>query len=168
MKLKRVTLTPPETIEIDAPHIFLGGPIQGAPDWQAEAIDIIHDYDSDIVVASPRYDYSDRKFVYEKQVDWETHYLRRAAKHGSILFWLANQVEATPSRSYGQTSRFEFGEWKKSHELGQAKIAVGAEPDFGNVRYITRRLSQDCPEIKIHNNLVDLCKNAVDLAQIKN
>lgn len=85
MSEKRVLL-PPEIIDVEGDVVFLGGPIQGAPDWQSEAIDIIHGMDSELVVASPRKDYPEGTFVYERQVDWETHFLERAAARGIIMF----------------------------------------------------------------------------------
>jgi len=71
----RLTVAPPEIIETPDNIIFLAGPIQGAPDWQSTAADIIHDLDGSAVVASPRKDYEPGTFVYERQVDWETHFL---------------------------------------------------------------------------------------------
>lgn len=160
---ERLLLQPPEIIETDGPVIFLAGPIQGAPDWQAEAAIAIHDIDPTIVVASPRRDYPEGTFVYEKQVDWETHFLRKAGRIGVVGFWLAAQTEETPGRAYAQTTRFELAEWKMHHEYEGIKLTVGIEEGFGNARYIRRRFAQDCPEIKIADNLTEMCRNAVDL-----
>src|SRR5215475_9004104 len=104
----------PETASA-TPVIFLAGPIQGAGDWQAEASTIILARRPGVVIASPRRAYLPGEFDYGKQVDWETHHLRRAAKNGVILFWLAREVEPVPARAYAQTSRFELGEWKMRH-----------------------------------------------------
>jgi len=82
----RVLLQPPDIINIVGDLIFLAGPIQGAPEWQTEAAGMIHTLDSGLIVASPRKNYAEGKFVYEKQVDWETHYLNIAAKSGVIMF----------------------------------------------------------------------------------
>src|SRR5690349_2330032 len=109
---ERLILQPPEVVNTEGPVIFLAGPIQGAPDWQTEAATIIHDMDSSIVIASPRRDYPEGTFVYEKQVDWETNFLRTAGRIGVVSFWLAAQVEEVVGRSYAQTARFELGEWK--------------------------------------------------------
>lgn len=160
---ERLLLQPPEIIETDGPIIFLAGPIQGAPDWQSEAAKKIHYLNSAIVVASPRRDYPEGTFVYEQQVDWETHYLRTAGKLGAVTFWLANQTVDTPGRAYAQTSRFELAEWKMRHEYDDSKLTIGIEEGFGNARYIKRRFSQDCPDIKIADNLETMCKNAVEL-----
>lgn len=51
---ERVLLQPPEIIEVESPDIFLAGPIQGGPDWQVDATNLIHDIDPTLVVASPR------------------------------------------------------------------------------------------------------------------
>ncbi|NCU30794.1 hypothetical protein EOL73_03545 [Candidatus Saccharibacteria bacterium] len=160
---ERLLLQPPEIIQTDGPVIFLAGPIQGAPDWQTEAATTIHDIDSSIIVASPRKEYLEGTFVYERQVDWETHYLRKAGDNGVVGFWLAAQAEETPGRAYAQTSRFELAEWKMHHEYESTKLTVGIEEGFGNARYIRRRFSQDCPDVKIADNLFEMCQNAVNL-----
>lgn len=158
-------IQPPEIVEMDGPVIFIAGPIQGAPNWHTEAASMIHSQDSSIVVASPRRDYPKGTFVYEKQVDWETHYLRRAAQLGVIAFWLAAQAYDTPGRAYAQTSRVEIGEWMARCALDpQIKLTVGIEEGFGNARYISRRFGQECPQVRIVDDLGEMCKNAVDLA----
>lgn len=162
---ERLTLTPPEIVDVDGPVIFLAGPIQGAPDWQTVAADVIHDLDPAVVVASPRKDYPEGTFVYERQVDWETHFLRRAGKAGVVAFWLANQTIETPGRSYAQTTRFELAEWKMRHERDGANVTIGIEEGFGNARYIARRFAQDAPEVKVTDSLEELCRNAVELAR---
>lgn len=164
---ERLILTPPEIVETTEPVIFLAGPIQGAPDWQSEAAEFIHDIDPTIVVASPRKEYPEGSFVYERQVDWETHFLRTAGRTGVIAFWLAAQIEETPGRAYAQTTRFELAEWKMHHEYEGAKLTVAIEEGFGNARYIRRRFSQDVPDILVVDTLEEMCRNAVDLVRLK-
>ncbi len=162
----RILLQPPEIVETSGPVIFLAGPIQGGPDWQNEAVHLIHDLDPAIVVASPRKNYAEGSFVYERQVDWETHFLRIAGRTGVVAFWLAAQTEETPGRSYAQTTRFELGEWKMRHEHDGAYLTIGIEEGFGNARYIRRRFSQDAPDVKIANSLEEMSRNAVNLARL--
>lgn len=162
---ERTVLQPPEIVETDRPVIFLAGPIQGGPDWQSKAANFIHDLNPNIIVASPRRDYPEGTFVYERQVDWETHFLRTAGHTGVVAFWLAAQVQETPGRSYAQTTRFELAEWKIRHEYEGIKLTVGIEEGFGNARYIRRRFSQDAPDIKIAESLEELSRNAVNLAR---
>jgi len=160
---ERILLQPPEIVETHGPVIFLAGPIQGAPDWQTEAATTIHKIDPTVVIASPRRDYPEGTFVYEKQVDWETHFLRRTGRIGVIGFWLAAQTEETPGRAYAQTSRFELAEWKMRHEYEGARLTIGIEHGFGNARYIKRRFEQDCPDVKIADDLSTMCRNAIEL-----
>lgn len=160
---ERLFLQPPDITDIEGEVIFLAGPIQGGPEWQYQAAAIIHDLNSQLVIACPRKNYVENGFIYEKQVDWETHYLNRAARAGAIMFWLAAQVEETPGRAYAQTTRFELGEWKARHQQSGVKLIVGIEEGFGNERYIRRRLGQDCPNIPILSSLKETCQTTVAL-----
>jgi len=162
---ERILLQPPGIVETTEPVIFLAGPIQGGPDWQSDATTLIHNIDPHLIVASPRRDYPEGTFVYERQVDWETHFLRTAGRTGVVAFWLAAQVEETPGRAYAQTTRFELAEWKMRHEYENVKLTIGIEEGFGNARYIRRRFSQDAPDVKIASSLKELSRNAVDLVQ---
>lgn len=145
--------------------IFLAGPIQGADLWQEKAIEIIHSIAPDITIACPRRPLKIRtefgKVDYEKQVDWETFYLRKAGSSGVVMFWLAKEAKHICTRAYAQTSRFELGEWKMRHEIYGAKLVVGIEPGFSNERYIRRRIEQDCKKISICSSLENTCKLAV-------
>jgi hypothetical protein len=158
-----------EYVPIDGPLIFLAGPIQGADEWQNNAIDLIRAAAPDLSVASPRR--SIRHFgefirdMYNEQVDWETHHLRRSAENGVILFWLAKESEHRCDRSYAQTTRFELAEWKVRHERDGAKMVVGLEDGFTGHKYIARRFSQDCPEVPMCNSLQDTCYQAIRLAK---
>jgi len=162
---ERFFLTPPEIVETENPVIFLAGPIQGGPDWQSDAASLIHNIDPELTVASPRKNYPEGTFVYEKQVDWETHFLRKAGHTGVVAFWLAAQVEETPGRAYAQTTRFELAEWKMHHQYEGVKLTIGIEEGFGNNRYIRRRFAQDAPDVKIVDSLEEMAQNAVDLAR---
>lgn len=156
-------ILPPEIIEVDAPLIFLAGPIQGAKKWQEEAIKLIWDKNPEINIVSPRREYLNKEFVFEKQVDWETHYLRETSKKGVILFWLAKEAEHNCERAYAQTSRFELAEWKIRHERDGIKLVIGIEEGFTGARYIQRRLPQDCPDVPILDSLEQTCNMAVKL-----
>jgi hypothetical protein len=160
-------LSPPEIIPYEGPTIFLAGPIQGAPNWQNEAIQYIQNLNSKINIANPRREYLDGTFVYGAQVDWETHHLNKANINGAILFWLAKEEEHFCERAYAQTTRFELAEWKVKQEMTGSKLVVGIEEGFSNAKYIQRRFSQDCPEVAITSTLEDTCKEAVRLVNHK-
>src|SRR5262245_33721694 len=109
-------ITPPGYPNLAGPLVFLAGPIQGAPDWQSQAVSALAGLAPGLHVANPRRVYLPGQFEFDPQVDWETHHLRRAAADGVILFWAAKEVEHDCARAYAQTTRFELAEWKVRHE----------------------------------------------------
>jgi len=160
-------LYPPKIIDISGGIIFLAGPIQGADPWQEKAIKIIRELDNAPHIACPRRPAPIRKEFgkaeYEAQVDWETHYLRKAGLSGVVMFWLAKEFEHICTRTYAQTSRLELGEWKIRHERDAIKLAIGIESGFTNERYIRRRFGQDCSNIVVCSSLQETCKQAIKL-----
>lgn len=162
---KGIVLYPPQIVDIKGGVIFLAGPIQGADTWQEEAIRMIHEIDDSINIACPRRPLLVRtefgKVEYEAQVDWETHYIRKAENSGVVMFWLAKEFEHNCKRAFAQTSRFELGECKIRHERDGSALVIGIEPGFSNERYIRRRTGQDCPEITIYSSLLETCKEVV-------
>ncbi len=158
-------LLPPIIVPITGPLIFLAGPIQRVPDWQAEAIRWFADHAPGIAVASLRREYLLGDFDYARQVDWETHHLRQAAKHGVILFWLAHELVPIPGRSYAQTTRFELAEWKIRHERDGVHLVVGIEDGFSGARYIRHRFNQDCPRVPMMSSLTAACEAALTIVQ---
>jgi len=154
---------PPQPVDLnEQPCVFLAGPIQGAPNWQEEAIKYFKKEINGIWIACPR-DMAEWHGDYNGQVDWETRYLHAAAHHGVILFWLAKEKEHTCDRAYGQTSRFELGEWfGKSRALHAKYFVLGIEEGFTNERYIRRRFEQTFPDEEIHSSLEDTCQAAVN------
>lgn len=159
-----IVITPPHAPAVAGPLVFLAGPIQGAADWQAEAIGRLHALAPGLHVANPRRTYFPGEFVYDEQVDWETLHLRRAGADGVVLFWLANEAEHDCGRAYAQTTRFELAEWKVRHERDGAKLVVGIDARFTGARYIRRRLMKDCPDVPVLATLDETCRAAVALA----
>lgn len=160
-----VVLYPPSIAPVDGPVVFLAGPIQGAPDWHAQAIAWFAEHAPALALASPRRAYLPGEFDYVGQVDWETHHLRHAAHHGVILFWLARETASVPGRAYAQTSRFELAEYKVRHERDGVRLVVGIEEGFSGERYIRHRFGQDCPRVPLVSTLPDACAAAVELAK---
>ena len=152
----------PHFLATNEPIVFLAGPIQGAEYWQSDAMRLIHSLRPDLVIASPRRPVMpDPTFDYDEQVKWESEYLKRAGENGVILFWLAKEKERIEGRQYAQTTRHEIAEWMVKHQYFGSKIAVGIEDGFLGDRYIRHRLATDCPDVKVHNSLADLCQVAV-------
>jgi hypothetical protein len=161
---ERNVFVPPEHVSSEQRVIFLAGPIQGAPDWQSNAISILTTLKPNICIASPRRE----KFEgvnYDEQVDWETENLRKAGKNGVIMFWLAKEGEQIQGRSYAQTTRAELFEWKVRHERDGAKIVIGIEEGFSGAKYIRRRFGQDCPNVPILNSLEETCKKVLEMIE---
>jgi len=164
----KLILLPPEYYPVDGPLIFLAGPIQGALDWQDQAIEFFVQHDG-VSVASPRRPdvISPGEFTaddYNAQVDWEHHYLERAGRDGVILFWLAAEAEHDCGRAYAQTTRFELGEAVTLHRLRGVQVVVGIEPGFSNARYLRRTIAKKAPFIPIRDTLESACAAALDLA----
>ena len=152
---------PPKEAEYNRPIIFLAGLVQGTYDWQSKAIEIIHNLNPDIAIASPRRaTFDEENFNYEEQIDWETLHLRRAGLKGVIMFWLAREESPISGRAYVQTTRFELAEWVTQHKYMRAKIVVGIEEGYSGERYIRKRL-QETPDIPILDNLDEVCAEAL-------
>jgi len=152
--------------------LFLNGPIQGAPDWQKEAITIIHDLDclKSIWIANPRRDYLPGTFIPEEQYRWERVHREIARNKGVNLFWLAKEVSHHPERAYAQATRFELAEslgWYLKRSLKYpSKMVLGVEKGFSGERYIKFAIdedySNDYDRIQAHSSLEETCKAAVD------
>lgn len=156
-------LLPTTIVPVEGPVVFLAGPIQGPPDWQAEAIRWFAECAPTVSVASPRREIPRAQFEYAAQVDWETHYLRLAAASGAILFWLAREAVSVPGLAYAQTTRFELAEWKVRHERDGVRLAVGVEDGFSGERYTRHRFGQDCPRVPLVSSLAAVCAATVEL-----
>jgi hypothetical protein len=153
-------ISPVQYPKIDGPLVFLAGPIQGSANWQLGAVHYLHQLDPKLHIANPRRDYLSGEFVYDEQVDWETHHLCRAGECGVILFWLACETEHSCDRAYAQTTRFELAEWKVRHERDGSRLVVGIDATFTGAKYIKRRFAQDCPRIVVCSTLEETCRIA--------
>lgn len=147
-----IILRSPDYEDVDSQRlVFLGGPIQGASDWQKEAIRFLLDNLSDrYTIASPR---SLRTIEeYYGQMEWEHYHLQRAH---TIFFWLPCPLSLSfserlrvlfsgiPPRPYAQTMWFELG-WFTCycrHFTDKVNLVVGMEHGFPNGRYITHVLN---------------------------
>lgn len=153
-------ISPVEYPNIDGPLLFLAGPIQGAANWQHDAVRFLMQFDATRHIANPRREYLTGEFIYDDQVDWETHHLRRAGECGVILFWLACEAEHTSNRAFAQTTRFELAEWKMRHERDGSRLVVGIDERFTGAKYIKRRFAQDCPSVPLCATLEEACRRA--------
>ncbi|MBX9623749.1 MAG: nucleoside 2-deoxyribosyltransferase domain-containing protein [Gemmataceae bacterium] len=163
--MPNLLISPPDYPTVDGPLVFLAGPIQSAPDWQAVAAGLLHAARPDLAIANPRRAYPPGTFGYAAQVDWETHHLRRAAADGVILFWLAREADHRCDRAYAQTTRFELAEWMVRHERDGVKLVIGIEDGLSGARYVRRRFGQDCPAVPLCDSLDETCRTAVQVIE---
>lgn len=164
----------------DTRIIFLGGPIQGAEDWQANAIDILHrTMGPDTIIASPRSGMwskdlpeAEKQPLYMEQLHWEHVHLDRALHSGVVMFWLAKESDPIPGRAYAQTSRIELGAIL-GYKAGLARrklfiprtlmmpidsLVVGADSEFSGRRYIRELV--DHHGRALHSSLEKTCSEA--------
>lgn len=122
--------------------IFLAGPIIGAPKWQETIADRISNA-GDFNVFNPRRPNLDSKdFVKKEQIEWEEKYLELA---DYIIFYIPEAESETTNRTYGQTSRIEFGEWfgKLQSYNRFKKVLVCMYTEFPSYEYITHKINND-------------------------
>lgn len=129
------------------------------------------------VIASPRRElrnlpfeesYRQADYVFIRQRAWERHYLEKAARYGSILFWLpdADPARSTPGMTYGATTRFELGEWLTRVSFNpEIVLEVGGEVGFDTIHTIKYDMQRLAPQLTFHTSLADLVDAAVDRAQ---
>lgn len=149
----------------DEPIIFLAGPIQGALDWQSEAISIIHTIEPNIVVANPRRQYLDETFDYDAQVEWELCLLHEASGYGCIIFWLANEAVHHCQRPFAKTTRVEFGFFMAKHQILGSNIAVGFDVNFSGKDYFTHLIKKYGHGLSIHHSLERTCRAAIEICR---
>lgn len=153
---------------LSGPVIFLGGPIQGAPDWHSDAIALLQKI-TPATIASPRRNkmFFEEKYAREDfliQVCWEHLLMDIAGRTGVILFWCAKEAEHFCERAYAQTTRFEMG-WKIATTVfTQTRVVVGIEPGFSNERYLRETIPiASKRRVKIYSTLKETCKMAAAL-----
>lgn len=156
-------ITAPNWVDIEENEIvvFLAGPIQGSSNWHDEALDMfMKKYKGNITICSPKRKIGMEKTIdgYKEQVLWETKHLHRAAEKGAIIFWFANEKEQIYDsggkiRSYGKTSRTEYGVWKTMHDIYKCNVILGLDTDWQKEKYFRTCIEQDNSNIPICNSL---------------
>lgn len=150
----------PDYPSIEGPLVFLAGPIFGAPDWQPEAERLFEAARPDLWLANPRPTFLEED---DRQIDWESHHLARAAENGVVFFWCPNEETHNCARPYGQTTRFELGEWLARSKHSGSKIVLGVEPGFSNEHYFRRRFARDLPEAPVRDTLEATVRATLEL-----
>ena len=138
-------------------YVFLGGPIQGAPNWQETLPNV-----SGITWISPRRtdkvgSLSNDDWI--RQVEWETEGIRIS---DVLLFWVPLNISDIPGRDYAQTTRMELLE-----NLARGKkIIIGIEEGVHAKRYMSYK-SIFYGVSKIHNSLEGCLEELYEYIKIR-
>lgn len=156
-------LISPNTETIEGPIIYLAGPINGAPDWQSDAIGHLC-VNPSVHIVSPRQARDASTLLSEEdskvQIEWEQVYMESAVKDGVVLFWFAKPLSSVSTSYYAQQSFFELGDILAN--VGKRhSVCVGIEGEFPNAEYLTATLTWRYPELTIHKTLSDVCDEAL-------
>ena len=130
--------------------IFLAGPIQGAPNWRQDILDL--DWPSEVMFLDPAQK-GITDFNHQEQVDWETDYLNLADE---ILFWIPKEAEKIEGRDYAQTTRTELGEWLAKSSKCCKKLIIGIHSEFPGRQYFVERATRDYGISQIYDSFDSL------------
>ena len=138
--------------------VFLAGPMNGAPSWQAQASRVAEKVGiENLTLLNPRK--TERFVTGTYQVNCETFGLRMC---DVILFWIPPQArEMKPWRYYAITTRLEMAEnLARGH-----KVIIGIDPEFKNQNgedmagiHHLRRMAKYYGVNEIHTSLEDCMK----------
>jgi hypothetical protein len=164
----------------DLPMFFLAGPIRGGGDWHASMSRLLMGrFGRPIVVNPSRYDQNHPHAEYrmrgeenrfERQTDWERHYLEQAAEKwpaGCIIFWLAEQKEPRQDGGpYARDTYGEIGEWRgRMMRAPHLRVVVGAEKEFPGLSQIKRNFELALPDLKIYDTMEEVVERAAFFAE---
>ena len=163
-------LIPNTRIETTKPILFLAGPIQGTSNWRQTAIENIASLSDTFLIVSPSgrltFNQDNINIIpsqkdFEHQREWENHYLDKASRHGTILFWLPGETEHSCQKSYGAMTRVELGEWITEYKYNPSiNLIIGTDGNFSEFKTIRRDINQKIPSLEIYQTLEEVCQQA--------
>ncbi len=186
-----IKLLLPKAAVFIEPHdrvFFIGGPVLGGGDWQCEAIRHIAMHAPGSYVVCPcRYESDHPLYRFSiqgadeacwiskgfkpflSQTLWERFYLDVANEQGSIIFWLGKESTIHPrppkTEPYARDTYGEIGEWRARMFYDNARVVVGASPEFPGLSVIKKNFdAMPGPSFPIHETLLDTVKAAVAVA----
>ncbi len=107
---------------------------------------------------------------FERQLNWERHYLDIASEHGCVIFWLPVESKSNPrigGGPYATDTRGELGEWR-GRLMGNPslKVVVGGEEGFDSFSQIERNFKLGVsPDFPIYRTLSETVQAAVAMAK---
>lgn len=161
------------------PMFFLAGPILGGGDWHIPMSELLIKRFEHLIIVNPsRYQHfhpfygyrmSGEENRFERQTDWERHYLGQAAEmwpNGCIIFWLAEQKEPRQDgKPYAMDTRGEIGEWR-GHMMHapRLRVVMGAEKNFPGLSQIRRNFELVLLDFKIYDTMEEVVERAAFFA----
>jgi hypothetical protein len=145
-------LVPPQEADFEERRsIFLAGGITNCPDWQAEAIQSLHEWKPNVFLeewwlANPRrpdFPMGDPTQGM-LQIRWEHRYLHKA---GAILFWF-------PQETLCPITLYELGSWART----QKKLFVGCHPKYARLLDVVEQVRLARPDVQVLTDLRDLTR----------
>lgn len=133
--------------------IFLMGPTprdKNVPSWRPEALQILKQLGYNGTVYVPEYEDGpkDKNFSHSDQIKWERLVMQSV---DTIMAWVPRDLDTLPAF----TTNVEFGLYCDSNRL-----IFGHPPEAHKMEYLDW-MAED-KKINIHDNLKDLCKEAVE------
>lgn len=163
----------------DVPIFFLAGPIMGAGDWHLSMSAWLMQYADPAIVVNPsryqpphthlRFRMEGDEKHFERQTDWERHYMEQAAAKwpwGALIFWLAEQTgPRSDGEPYARDTRGEIGEWRgRMMCVPGLRVVIGAEKGFPGLSQIKRNFELAVPGLTIHDTMEAVAREAARLA----
>ena len=158
-------MTPPRLTGVDEslPVVFIGGPVEGAPDFQTPLARRLIAATDDVFVASPRLARGYERPSTDKLLLWHQANLGRAAFNGVTAFWFAARDSRIPNESgekYAHAAAFDFL-WAigQREQTPGTKVELGIHLDYhasgARSEPFLRRLAQQA-NLVVHTSIDDL------------
>lgn len=166
-----------KTEDLEGPLFFLAGPVRGGDDWQKVCAELIAQRLPKCSIAIPYYVGGEIHYplldvaatgdltFFERQLNWERHYIEQAAKIGCLIFWLPNESKIHPRSdgAFATDTRGEIGRWSVEQKYNpDFRVVVGAQLEFPSLSQIQRNFSLDQDkEVTFFGTLEEVVDEAV-------
>ena len=151
-----IILISPHEENLSGPVVFLAGPIQGAPDWQGDAIAELSKNQS-IDIISPRAARDERVEMTDEEIvsqaKWQATYIQKTITDGVFLCFFPKAIEE--NAQYAQESLLLLG--TIIAKVQTQSVFVGIEEGFANRHAIVSLLMSHYPSLVIYTTLQSLC-----------
>lgn len=132
--------------------VFLAGPTprdKVTESWRPDMIETLKNGGFQGTVVAPEYkNWKTKRLSYDKQVDWELHWLK---KSHTILFWVPRNMKFFPAL----TTNIEFGE-----HMHSGKVVLGYPTNAEHMEYFkTRAEMHDIPCSNDMKEVADMVLN---------